>query len=128
MSPLLKPKPVSVKVCSYCYSQHAMDVLGFNSIRMDAWFCHKYCHNLALLTSGKTKQRDNPDYYKHLIESRQKVFPVLPNQEDKEYKETPIQRNRKILRNDLRHKRVKIIKQIHEQPEPEEIEDENDTN
>ena len=128
MSPSLKSKPVSVKVCSYCYSQHAMDVSGFNSIRMDAWFCHKYCHNLALLTSGKTKQRDNPDYYKHLIESRQNVFPILPNQENREYKETTIQRNRKILRNDLRHKRVKIIKQIHEQPEPEEIEDENDTN
>ena len=128
MSSFLKPKPVSVKVCSYCYSQHGMDVAGFSSIRMDAWFCHKYCHNLALLTSGKTRQSDNPDYYKHLVESRQKVFPILPNQEHKEHKETAIQRNRRKLREDIRHKRIKIIKQIYEQPEPEEIEDENDTN
>lgn len=128
MSSFLKPKPVSVKVCSYCYSQHGMDVAGFSSIRMDAWFCHKYCHNLALLTSGKTRQSDNPDYYKHLVESRQKVFPILPNQEHKEHKETVIQRNRRKLRDDIRHKKIKIIKQIYEQPEPEEIEDENDTN
>jgi len=70
MSSFLIPQPASVKVCSYCYSQHTLDVAGFNSLRMDAWFCHKYCHNLALLTSGKTKQSDNPEYYKHLIESR----------------------------------------------------------
>lgn len=125
MSSFLIPPPVSVKVCSYCYSQHTMDVAGFNSLRMDAWFCHKYCHNLALLTSGKTKQSDNPEYYKHLIESRKIVFPIFPNQE---HNDTAIERNRKMLRHDLRNKQIKIVKQIYEQPEPEEIEVEREMN
>jgi len=125
MSSFLIPPPASVKVCSYCYSQHTMDVAGFNSLRMDAWFCHKYCHNLALLTSGKTKQSDNPEYYKHLIESRKIVFPIFPNQE---HNDTAIERNRKMLRHDLRNKQIKIVKQIYEQPEPEEIEVEREMN
>jgi hypothetical protein len=121
-------KPISVKVCSYCYSQNPLEVSGFNSIRLEAWFCHKYCHNLALLTSGATRQSDNPDYYTHLIESRKKVFPILPHQEDKEYKETIIQKHKRCLRDDLRHKRVKVIKQIHTQSVPDEIEVETNTN
>ena len=125
MSSFLIPQPASVKVCSYCYSQHTLDVAGFNSLRMDAWFCHKYCHNLALLTSGKTKQSDNPEYYKHLIESRKIVFPIFTNQENND---TAIERNRKMLRHDLRNKQIKIVKQIYEQPEPEEIEVEREMN
>jgi len=102
-------KPASVKICSYCYSQNRLDVSGFSSIRLEAWFCHKYCHNLALLTTGDTRQSDNPLYYKHLIESREKVFP-----------KNMIQNNRKWLRDDIRNKYIKVIKHIFEQQAPEE--------
>ena len=107
--------PAKVKVCSYCYSQHTMDTQGFQSLRMDAWFCHKYCHNLALLTTGKMRQSDNPDYYKHMIESREKVFPG-----------DTIQRNRKQLREDIRNKTIKVVKNVYEQEptsEPEILPD-----
>ena len=98
-----------VKVCSYCYSQNGKDTQGFQSIRMDAWFCHKYCHNLALLTTGDMRQSDNPEYYKHMIQSRDKIFP-----------DNDIQRNRNRLREDIRNKSIKVIKNIYEQqPEPE---------
>lgn len=98
-----------VKVCSYCYSQNGKDTQGFQSIRMEAWFCHKYCHNLALLTKGDMRQSDNPEYYKYIIQSRDKVFP-----------ENTIQRNRQRLREDIRNKSIKVIKNIYEQePEPE---------
>jgi len=102
-------KPVSVKVCSYCCSQNMLDVSGFSSLRMDAWFCHKYCHNLALLTTGDIRQSDNPAYYKQLIESREKVFP-----------KNMIQTQRNWLREDIRNKRIKIIKHIFEQQAPDE--------
>tara|TARA_Y100000748_G_scaffold188392_1_gene157705 strand:- start:2263 stop:2631 length:369 start_codon:yes stop_codon:yes gene_type:complete len=97
-----KPKP-KVKVCAYCYSQHGMDTQGFHSIRMDAWFCHKYCHNMALITTGEMRQTDNPEYYKHLISSRDKVFP-----------NNKIQRNRQKLREDIRYKQINVIKNVYE--------------
>lgn len=99
-----------VKVCSYCYTQHATDTQGFQSIRMDAWFCHKYCHNLALLTTGDVRQSDSPEYYKHIIESRNNVFP-----------DNIIQQNRRKLRDDIRNKRIKVIKNIYEQEPESEI-------
>ena len=98
--------PVSVKVCGYCCSQNTLDVSGFSSLRMDDWFCHKYCHNLALLTSGDVRQTDNPAYYKHLIQSRETIFP-----------NKMIQRHRTSLREDIRNKDIKIIKHIFEKPE-----------
>jgi hypothetical protein len=96
--------PEKVKVCSYCYSQQTTDTQGFQSLRMDAWFCHKYCHNMALLTTGEVRQSDSPDYYKHLIDSRDRVFPG-----------NTIQRNRRWLREDIRSKKIKVIKNIFEQ-------------
>ena len=98
-----------VKVCSYCYSQNGTDTQGFHSIRMEAWFCHKYCHNMALIKTGETRQTNNPDYYKHIIGSRDKVFP-----------NNKIQQNRQRLREDIRYKQIHIIKTIFEQSrEPE---------
>ena len=101
--------PVSVKVCSYCNSQNVLDVSGFSSLRMDAWFCHKYCHNIALLTSGDVRQSDNPAYYNELIKSRKTIFP-----------NKMIQRHRTWLREDVRNKRIKIIKHVFEKAEPYE--------
>ena len=99
--------PSKVKVCSYCNSQCTTDTQGFQSLRMDAWFCHKYCHNMALLTTGEVRQSDNPEYYKHIIESHDRVFPG-----------DTIQNNKRRLREDIRNKRIKVIKNIFEQ-EPE---------
>ena len=88
--------PSKVKVCSYCNSQCTTDTQGFQSL-----------HNMALLTTGEVRQSDNPEYYKHIIESHDKVFPG-----------DTIQNNKRRLREDIRNKRIKVIKNIFEQ-EPE---------
>lgn len=102
-----------VKVCSYCYSQHRIDTNGFNSIRIDAWFCHKYCHNLALLMMGETKQSDNPEYYACLIKSKKTIFPewkeILNNET---INVNMIIKNKQRLRDDKRSGRIKIVKKV----------------
>lgn len=107
---IAKPK---VKVCSYCYSQQRMDTQGFHSVRMDAWFCHKYCHNMALVTTGEMRQSECPEYYTHIISSRDKVFP-----------NNKIQKNRRQLREDIRHKQISVIKSIYEYQQESENEPE----
>jgi len=105
-SAFLKP---NVKVCSHCYSQSTMDTQGFYSMRMDAWFCHKYCHNVALIATGDMRHNKCPEYYKHIINSRDNVFP-----------NNKIQKNRRQLREDIRYKQINVIKNVYESPQESE--------
>lgn len=105
--------PVPVKVCSYCYSQHHIDTSGFNSVRIDAWFCHKYCHNLALLMMGETRQSDNPEYYASLMESKKNIFPDWTEKVNGEtITVNKIIKNKQRLRDDKRCGRIKIVKNV----------------
>jgi len=106
--------PIPVKVCSYCYSQHLVDATGFQSIRIDAWFCHKYCHNLALIVMGETRQSDNPEYYASLMESRKKIFPEWTENINGEIVTvSKITNNKMKLHEDKRYGQIKIVKIIY---------------
>lgn len=102
-----------VKVCDYCHSQNTTDVSGFESLRLDAWFCHKYCHNLALVKHGHFRHANNPELFRELMDSRKRLF---PSWEEKINGETftinKIQHNIRCLREDKRCKRIKVIKRI----------------
>ena len=105
--------PIPVKVCSYCYSQHHIETNGFNSVRIDAWFCHKYCHNLALLMMGETKHPDNPEYCAHLFASKKKIFPERrENVNGETFTVSPIIKNKQRLREDKRCGKIKIVKNV----------------
>tara|TARA_B110001469_G_C9395435_1_gene203698 strand:+ start:194 stop:556 length:363 start_codon:yes stop_codon:yes gene_type:complete len=106
----LTPKAI-VKVCAHCYSQNTTDTQGFHSIRMDAWFCHKYCHNMTLIKRGETRQSNNTEYYKHIINSRNKIFP-----------NNKIQKNRRQLQDDIRYKQINVIKNVYETAQYDECE------
>ena len=117
--------PVPVKVCEYCYSQSHINTTGFTSVRLgNAWFCHKFCHNLALLAMGEITQSDNSGYYKELIASKKKLFPEW---EEKRHGETftvsKITKNKEQLRRDKRAGKIRVIKQVFDITPQEELED-----
>ena len=112
MTSFLSPTPV--KICSYCYSQNTLDVAGFDSLRMDAWFCNKFCHNLALISSGTIRQSDNPDFFKEMVDARERLF---YKKNDKGEKISIIDENRRKMKRDLRNKEIKIVKKMYEIPE-----------
>lgn len=116
-------KSIPVKVCEYCYSQNNINTSGFTSVRMDnAWFCHKYCHNLALLAVGEIDHANNTTYYKSLLESRIKIFPEWKELRNGEvFTVSKITKNKQRLRDDKRRGQIRIVKQIHEfTEEPED--------
>lgn len=117
--------PVSVKVCEYCYSQHHASTPGFTSVRLgDAWFCHKFCHNMALLAMGEISHAENPPYYQHLLEARKKAFPEWSEKRNGEtFTVSKITKNKERLREDRRAGKIKVVKKIFDTASPGELED-----
>jgi hypothetical protein len=107
-------KQVSIKACSYCFSQSRTDVTGFYSVRMDKWFCHKYCHNLSLFSTSNVVY--NQALSQELINSKKRLFPEIKvvDNNGREYYDATININRKKLRDDIRNKRVRVIKSVME--------------
>ena len=101
--------PIPVRACAFCYEVHHKDADGFESLELEAWFCHVPCYYQALLTSGNLSMKTNQGLVKEVIRMRQKHY-------QPEY----IQDRRNKLLSNIHSGKYKIIRKTYGEPSENE--------
>jgi hypothetical protein len=89
--------PVPVRVCSFCFSIHHQDAIGFDSHRLEKWFCTLTCYEVYRYFSGQA-ENVQPGLAAELVRLKKAHFP-----------DELIEKRKRRLREQIDQKRIKPI-------------------
>ena len=89
--------PAPVRVCAFCARDHHKDTVGYESVRMEMWFCTTACYEVYRYISGRA-EITTPGFAAELIRLKNKYF-------TKEI----IDRRKERLREQIQQGRIKPI-------------------